>query len=139
MAAEDITKATISAAMQKLYELSVLGQIFMFVNPGNVDEITGLYVNAANSTINLTAGDSTVGIAVTEIKTNFGVAKLVLSNFVPVKSVLFASLETIEMPTLRDAQYSPLAKIGDAETGQVVMETSVIAAPKSLVKIINIK
>ncbi|KXZ39478.1 hypothetical protein SAMN05661008_00336 [Alkalithermobacter thermoalcaliphilus JW-YL-7 = DSM 7308] len=132
-----LTKAYISNAMMKLYQLKVTGDKYMFVNPADVEKVIELYTTATNARINFSSADSTVGIDVTEILTPFGKAKMVMSTNVPTGTILIGALDYMELPQLREAQYEPLAKTGDAEKGQVVAEATIITAPKSLAKIIN--
>lgn len=127
----------INQAMQKLFTAQIAGEKYIFVNPADIDTVTDLYEKTSETIISLTPGNTEVGITVTAINTNFGKANIVLANDVPAGTLLFASLDYIEVPVLRAPEYEPLAKTGDADKGQVVAELSIIAAPQSLAKIVN--
>ena len=132
-----LEKSHINQAMQKLFRAQIAGEKYIFVNPADIDTVTDLYEKTNETVINLVPGNTEVGITVTAINTNFGRANIILANDVPAGTLLFASLDYIEVPVLRAPEYEPLAKTGDADKGQVVAELSIIAAPQSLAKIVN--
>lgn len=132
-----ITKADIDAAMQKLWKAQALGERFALVNPANVEAVAALYVNAANATINLVPENTAVGIAVKKIITNFGEVSLLTSNDVPAGTILFFVDGYVEIKEYRAPFYKNLGVTGDQDGGMVITQSTIIAAPIGLVKIVN--
>lgn len=132
-----LTTAHIDKAMEYLYTAQIPGERYVFINPTEVGKLAELYTKQENVRINLTPDSDKAGIAVNKIVTNFGDALIVKSNAVPVGTILVASLDYVEVAELRAPKYEPLAKSGDAESGQVVAELTIVNAPKAMAKIVN--
>lgn len=73
------------------------------------------------------------GILVDSVNTNYGTLNFVLSKHIPADKVIVFNDAYVDLVTLREAHFEPLAKVGDSERGQVVGEYTVkIASPKGL-------
>lgn len=126
-------------ALQAMFNTGgTFGTLYMVANP-SVKRLTDkIFKDAQNVTINFIPGNTTVGLVVKAIATDFGIVNLVMSNAMPAKTVLIFNADVAEVHELRKVIYEALAKTGDAESGQVVGENTVITAPGAVAKIINI-
>lgn len=73
------------------------------------------------------------GLLVDTVNTNYGTLNFVLSKHIPSDKVVVFNDAYVDLVSLRDAAFEPLAKIGDSERGQVVGEYSLkVASPKAV-------
>lgn len=132
-----LSTAQIDKAMEYIDTAQVPGERYIFINNADVAKFAELYTKQENVRINLSPDSEKAGIAVKQISTNFGDATIVKANAIPVGTILVASLDLAEVAELRAPKYETLAKSGDAETGQIVAELTIVNAPKAMSKIVN--
>ncbi|WP_150284753.1 DUF5309 family protein [Rummeliibacillus sp. TYF-LIM-RU47] len=73
------------------------------------------------------------GLVADSVNTNYGTLNFVLSKHIPADKVVVFNDVYVDLVTLREASFEPLAKIGDSERGQVVSEYSLkVGSPKGI-------
>lgn len=120
-AGTDLSETVLNAAMRLAWEQS----------QGRIDTILvgGFQKRRINQFISSTAreyrpGDTRVGEVVSAYESDFGVARVVLSRWVPQDTVLLLDSSRISVLPLsgRSFQFRPLGAAGDATAGQLVGE-----------------
>lgn len=120
-AGTDLSETVLNAAMRLAWEQS----------QGRIDTILvgGFQKRRINQFISSTAreyrpGDTRVGEVVSAYESDFGVARVVLSRWVPQDTVLLLDSSRIAVMPLsgRSFQFRPLGAAGDATAGQLVGE-----------------
>lgn len=121
------------AGMKKLWNNDLAeGQYYAFVN-ADVKEVIDAHYQGQYSYQHKTTN---FGLLVETINTNYGQVNLVLSKHVPADKILLFNDSYVDMVTLREAHFEPLAKTGDSTKGQIVGEYSVkVGTPKAIVNI----
>lgn len=119
--------------MRKLWDNDLQeGNYYAFVNADIKEKIDNYYQDKYSYNHKTT----NFGLLVKTINTNYGLVNLVLSKYVPDDKILLFNDAYVDLVTLREAHFEPLAKTGDSTKGQIVGEYSVkVASPKALVNI----
>ncbi|MEK4759609.1 DUF5309 family protein [Viridibacillus sp. FSL E2-0187] len=73
------------------------------------------------------------GIVVDSINTNYGTLNYVLSKHIPADKIVVFNDSYVDLVTLREAHFEPLAKVGDSNRGQILGEYSMkVGSPKGI-------
>lgn len=120
----------LKTAMQKLWKNDLAeGQHYAFVN-AEIKEYIDEYFKSNYSYQHKTTD---FGLVVETIQTNYGQLNVVLSKHIPEDQVLVFNDSYVDMVTLREAHFEPLAKTGDNTKGQIVGEYSIkVGSPKAV-------
>ena len=115
-----LTEAQLNLAMRSIWKSSS-GTVDLIVVGGREKRSINQFV--ASNRMYYNAND-TFKDSVSVYESDFGVCQVVLSRYVPTGSVLLLDSSRLSVLPLagRSFQYTPLARTGDAETGQVLGE-----------------
>ena len=118
---EALTETQLNLALRQIWKASS-GQIDLILVNGREKRAINQFVAAGRRFTN-NATDSYRDL-VSVYESDFGVCRVVLSRYVPTGTVLLLDSSRISVLPLagRSFQYTPLAKTGDAENGQIVGE-----------------
>ncbi|MCB7071386.1 DUF5309 domain-containing protein [Caldibacillus sp. 210928-DFI.2.22] len=125
-----VTEQTIKDVMRKLWNQNLAeGQYYALVNADVKEQIDEIYKDRYNYNHVTT----NFGLVADSINTNYGTVNLVLSKHVPADKAVFFNDNYVDLVSLREAQFEPLAKTGDSVKGQVIGEyTLKVASPKAI-------
>lgn len=119
-AGTDLSEAVLNAALRTIWESSN-GMIDTIVVNGTLKRRINQFLTAARE---YGPSDTSLRDTVSLYESDFGVARVVLSRWMPSDSVLMLDSSRVEVLPLagRSFHYKPLAATGDREQGQVIGE-----------------
>jgi Family of unknown function (DUF5309) len=126
----EVTEDTIKQVMRNLWNQDLAeGNYYALVNADIKEQIDAIYKDRYNYNHVTT----NFGLLADSVNTNYGTVNLVLSKHVPADKAVFFNDQYIDLVSLRDAHFEPLAKTGDSVKGQVIGEyTLKVASPKGV-------
>lgn len=125
-----VTEAGIKATIKKLWDQGLPGgQYFALCNADIKEQIDALYKDKYS----YIAQHSVFGLIVDTIQTNYGNLHLMLSRHASVDKMTVFDLDYVKLTFLREPQFQPLAKVGDAISGMVLAEGTLKVASKKAI------
>jgi hypothetical protein len=119
-AGTDLNEAVLNAALRTIWESSS-GRVDTIVVNGTLKRRINQFLSAARQ---FGAEDTSLRDVVSVYESDFGVARVVLSRWMPSDTLLMLDSSRVEVLPLagRSFHYKPLAATGDREQGQVIGE-----------------
>lgn len=117
---KQLTEEVLNAALRQIWERSSAGVDTIVVNGSQKRRINS-FISSARG---YSPSDERVRDLVSVYESDFGVARVVLSRWVPADTLLMLDSSRIEVMPLsgRSFQFKPLANVGDSIRGQVLGE-----------------
>jgi Family of unknown function (DUF5309) len=131
-----ITEAEVKATVKKLWDQGLpTSEYFALVNADLKEQIDALYKDKYS----YIAQHNVFGLIVDTIRTNYGNLNLILSRHASADKLTAFDPNYLSLASLREAQFEPLAKVGDSVRGHVVAESTLKVASKKAVAVYTLK
>lgn len=131
-----ITEAEVKATVKKLWDQGLpTGEYFGLINADMKEQIDALYKDSYS----YIAQQNVFGLVVDTIRTNYGNLNLILSRHASADKLTVFDPNYLSLAFLREAQFEPLAKVGDSVRGHVVAEGTLKVASKKAVAVYTLK